>query len=212
MRSHALVQASFALALFSVAHPARAQQFEGVITANMLDQNATVTYSIKGAKLRTEMSMGPEMRAASIIDRAAAKMYLLLPMQQAYMERDLDTTLTSGRGQVHSDADFSWTGTHQTIAGIPCDDAVLKERDGMQLNMCLAKGIMFVAGTGMGARGTPRNNWQSRIQGGFPMRVQRVGEPKPLMEVTSVERRSLPDDLFGPPPSWRRMSMPMGRP
>lgn len=212
MRQFAVVRSVLAaVAVVAVAPVARAQQFEGVITATMLDQNATVTYAVKGDKLRTEMAMGPEMRTATIIDRAARKMYLLLPMQQAYMERDLDTTLTGERGQAHSDADFSWTGTHQTIAGIPCDDAVLKERDGAQLNMCIAKGITFVGGGGMAARGTPRNNWQSRIQGGFPMRVQRAGDPKPLMEVTSVERKSLSDDLFVPPAGWRKMSM-FGRP
>ena len=211
MRSHLLARsASIAVALFLLAHAARAQRFEGVITAKILDQDAVVTYSIKGAKLRTEMSMGPEMRAASIIDRAAGKTYLLLPMQQAYIERDLDTSRADERSRAESEAGFAWTGTHQTIAGVPCDDAVIT--DGTQLNMCIARGIMFVAGTGTGARGAPQSSWQSRIQGGFPMRVQRAGEPTPLMEVTSVERKSLPDELFAPPPSWRKMSMPMGHP
>ncbi|HVX38571.1 MAG TPA: DUF4412 domain-containing protein [Gemmatimonadaceae bacterium] len=208
MRSHPLTRSALtAFAIALLAQPARAQQFEGVIIANMSDQNATVTYSIKGEKLRTEMAMGAEMRAATIIDRAARKMILLLPGQQAYMERALDTGVVGGRGQAHTDADFSWTGTHQTIAGVPCDDAVLQERDGMRLNMCIARGITFAAGGGMMGRGVPRNNWQSRIQGGFPMRVQREGEAKPLMEVMSVERKALPDDLFTPPAGWTKMSM-----
>ena len=53
---------------------------------------------------------------------------------------------------------------------------------------------------------------QQRVQGGFPLTVQRAGDKEPMFEVTSVEKKKLSDDLFTPPAGWQKMSMPMGMP
>lgn len=199
-----------AVGMSITARDALAQQFEGVITAKM-HGDATIAYSIKGDKLRADMTTQGDMRMATVVDRGARKMYMLMPAQQMYMERDFDTTMAAGARQQAS-ADFSWTGTHQTIAGLTCDDATLKTNDGTQLNMCIAKGIAFAAaGPGLG-RGVPRDSWQSHVQGGFPLKVQRAGDATPLMEVTNVDRKALADELFVPPTGWRKMTMPMGAP
>jgi hypothetical protein len=211
-------------ALSLVAHSASAQQFEGVIVAKMKGDGAAaaVTYSIKGEKIRMDMGSESGIQAATIVDRAAKKMYLLMPQQQMYMERALDVDAAAVAAEPRSrTAHFSWTGTSQTIAGMHCDDAVLKDEDGTQLNFCIAKGLAFFGGNtgpmgvmgGTAGRGASRGTWQSQVQGGFPLRVQRVGDAEPLLEVTSVQKRALSDDLFTAPPGWRKIAMPtVGRP
>lgn len=207
----AFVLALAATTLVAAPRPAMAQQFEGVITARMHGDNTTATYSIKGDKLRLDMAMDGATRASSIIDRGARKMILLMHEQQMYMERDFDTTTVGGGVPQAGAADFTWTGTHQTIAGMSCDDGVFTARDGSRTNMCIARGISFFGGPGM-RRGPARDSWQSHVQGGFPLKVQRAGDDMPVMEVTSIDRRSLADALFAPPAGWRRMTMPMGGP
>ncbi len=199
-----------ALALLA---PASSQaQFEGVLTAKMNSERGPmdVTHSIKGDKMRMDMTMGRMGDAAMIVDKAAEKSYMLMPQRKMYMENDLSGAIAQAQSQ--SKADFKWDGTSQTIAGTKCDDATSKEEDGTVMHMCIAKGIAFHAASGGMGRGAQASAWQRAVQGGFPLKVQREGESQPLFEVTKLEKKSLGDDLFTPPAGWQKLSMPMGMP
>lgn len=199
----------------AVAGPAFAQKpFEGVIDAriNTPMGPATSSYSIKGEKLRMDMSMGNGMAMATIVDRAAHKGYVLMPARQMYMERDIPDSLAAAAPN-DAAGKFAWTGRTETIAGLSCEHATTTAGDGSKYDMCIAKGITFAGrgGGGMG-RGAMASGWQQQVQGGFPLRVQREGDPEPLFEATKVDRKAVANDVFTPPSGWQKMSMPMGMP
>lgn len=186
--------------------------FEGTIDATMHTQmgELNATYFLKDARMRTDMSMGTGIRTSMIVDPAAHRMYMLMPTRQMYMEREMPDSLLQSAGQQAANNKVTWTGRTETIAGVSCEHATATANDGSQLDMCIAKGIDFGGrAMMMGRRGAAGDSWQQHVEGGFPLRVQRVGDSTPLFEVTKVERKAVGDDLFTPPAGWQKMTMPM---
>lgn len=203
------VRALLVVGFAAAAHPARAQKpFEGIIDARIDTPmgSATASYSIKGDKLRMDMSMANGMASAMIVDAGAHRTYMLMATRHMYIERDLPDSMPVAARRSAAD-DVTWTGRTEKIAGLSCEHALLTEADGSRVDMCIAKGITYVGG-GMGGP-TP---WQRHALGGFPLKVQREEEPTPMFLVTKVQRKALGDDRFAPPPGWQRMTMPMGVP
>ena len=203
-------------ALAALALPAPAQQpFEGVITVRMSSEAGTQssTFSVKGEKLRMDLSAGGG-DVAIVMDRAAQKTYILMPSRQMYMEQNTPELAAPPAAQQQGpEAQVTWTGRKETIAGYECEHATVKGDDGSEFDACVAKGLAFFAQPqGPGARRGGGASWQRHIAGGFPLKVQKAGDAKAVFEVTKIEPRKLNDDLFTPSPGWQRMTMPGGRP
>lgn len=185
--------------------------FEGVIEAriNTPMGSATASYSIKGQKIRMDMSMAAGLATAMVFDRDAHVMYVLIPSRRSYIEREIPDTVpvTASKPSGHA---LVWTGKRETIAGLSCDDATVTEDDGAKIDMCIAKGVTYFERPGMAHRAP--GSWQEQVEGGFPLKVQREDEATPAFEATKVERKTLADDVFAPPAGWRRMSTPMDMP
>jgi hypothetical protein len=131
--------------------------------------------------------------------------------------------------------DIVATGQKETIAGHECEHYVFKTDDS-EVDVCAAKGMGWYlgsgAGGGMGAmggmmgrgRGNERSSgvpglsnaqlgkWREMYADGFfPLKVESKSPSGGMtMIVTSIERKSLPDSLFAPPPDYTEMKMPGG--
>lgn len=209
-----------AVALF-VALPAAAmaqQHFEGVVHATVTGDRGSqdVAYTLKGDKMRLDVNAGPMGSITMITDADAHKAITLVPMRQIYMERDVDTTL-SAEPQAKGQASIEWTGKTETIAGYQCEHATItSSTSDEKYDACIAKGLGNFLGAGMGRggrRGGGQGDWQRLVHGGFPLEVQKVGEPKPLFVVTKIDKQPVDDSQFTVPSGYTKMDMGMmGRP
>jgi hypothetical protein len=195
-------------------------QFEGIITFKTAagggpEQN--VQYSVKGTKIRMDMTVGPGMQVYSLFDGDTKTMDMVLPQRNMYMEQSVDAAQAQQNAAPQKKADIQWTGKKETIAGYECEHATITDDTGGQTDVCIAKGLgtfMSMGRGGMGGmrRGGPPQGggWESHVQGGFPLKVQKGGDV--IMEVTSIEKKSLDASLFTIPSGFQKMGMPMGRP
>lgn len=199
-----------ALALTASAAIVQGQAFEGVVHATIASPRGSqdVAYSIKGDRMRMDIAAMNGMEMAMIVDRPAHRMLMLMPSRQMYMERPIDTT-AAARLQGEPGTTIRWTGKHETIAGYDCEHAVATGRTGEQVDMCIAKGLgSFFAQQGMRPGRGAGAEWQRLVQGGFPLKVQQVGDSTAVFTVTKVERKPIDDAQFSAPSGWMKMEMP----
>lgn len=219
MDSLAVARTAAVALLVALPAAARAQQrFEGLVHVTVASQRGPqdVVYTLKGDKTRVDLDAGPMGTMSMITDAGAHKVTMLMPMRQMYMEREMDTTMYAGQ-QAKGGASVSWTGKTETIAGYPCEHATITSTtSNEQYDACIAKGLPnFFGGQGGMGRGprAAQNEWQRLIHGGFPLKVQKVGEAAPVFTVTSIEKKSVDDSQFAAPSGFTKMEMPMmGRP
>lgn len=164
--------------------------------------------------------------ASVIIDSKASQMIILIPQMQKYMVQPFGQQAPaaqyqgSGSGAPPSAArnnnsTFTDTGVKENIQGYPCEKYhVTTERESgdIWLTDQLGNFMGLFHGGGPGGRGsTPPAEWENALKGRaafFPMRVVMTG-PKGTtkMEVTAIEKGSMPDSLFAPPEGWQKFDM-----
>jgi len=200
-----------------------AESFEGRVhmdvTTTKKKEKMGMDYSMKDGKLRMDMQM-PESHGRSgggmggiIFDLPGKQMIILMDMggRKMYMRREIPQAAPQENGQVsaagHKMSPPVTTGRTEMIAGYEATEYRMTGEKGEVVELWLAKGLgPFMSFGGgnpmMGGRGaTPPPGWESfaRDGGGFPMRVvthNADGAETTRMEVTSVEKTSLPDSLF----------------
>lgn len=203
---------------------ARAQDFEGIVTARVkgMPGGGDMKTYMKGGKYRVEMAMPGQGAVAIIADPDAGETYILMPAQSMYMvmkmadaERMADSLI---RRKVGEESSLVATGKTDEIAGYRCE--YYRFRDGKAVNdVCLATGLgMFRGGASMFGGGMPGRSqkdspaWVRELmrKGAFPLKVtDSVGVA--IWEVTALEKKRLEASLFTPPANYQRMQMP-GRP
>src|ERR1043166_5869148 len=211
------------LAIAAVVAPIRAQSFEGIISMNLSQDRGSqneMRYLIRKGLMRMEVD-SPMGSVAMIMDPASGKTTMLIPERQMYMEISSDAgRIAEQVRQRGSNADMKATGKMETIAGFRCEHYLGTADDGKQFDVCLAKGIGgFMMGTPMGrvrggggGGGDGMSAWAKKLGTDlFPLRVQQVGGGV-VMEVTSIEKKSLDDSLFKVPDGYVNMTSMMGRP
>ena len=106
------------------------------------------------------------------------------------------------------------TSTKETILGYDCTKFVVTGEHGtteIWVTDQLGTFMGFYHGGGPGRRGSQEApEWESAMKGGgfFPMRVLgNTSKGQVRMEVTSVQKTSLPDSLFAPPDGWRKFDL-----
>lgn len=225
------------LPLAYLATPMPAQGFEGTITLKLdMGQQMQVNprYMIKGNKMAVVMTtnaggMGP-MEIRMITDMAAGKTIMLMPMPAGMagnmpgmadakgfkMEIPFDSIAASdSKDKVEVKA----LGTHQTIAGMKCDDYAVSSNGKVTENFCLSTDLgRFIFPSGRspfgGRRGSSAGEpaWAKVLaeKGGFPLKVWDP-DGKVQMEVLSVERGKVPDDTFAIPDGYVDPTAMFGR-
>jgi hypothetical protein len=137
-------------------------------------------------------------------------MYSVMPAQRVYMVMPLpDDAAPDGRPP-----EITKTGRRETVAGHTCEHYLVKS-ESQTMDVCLATDMpaMVMPGGGMG-RGGASAAWARALgkQPGFPLKVTVQGASEAMLEVTSIEPKTLDPALFAPPADYQRMQMPAGVP
>jgi hypothetical protein len=213
------------------------REFEGEITSKTFigDQTMETRYAIKGARNRVEMHFPPGSAQAGLMQSSVTLMDLssrtttmLFPKTKTYMSMnwgEMAEEMTKGAAK-DSTIDFpkvTSTGKTETIAGIPCEHWLI----GDKTDVCMAKGLGYFGGGGSGGILDKLKNLALRdkikgqldanpefakfVEGGaFPLKMANIenGQPKTIMEVTGVERKSLDDSIFTVPADYKKTEIP----
>jgi len=202
---------------------ARAQDFEGTITAKVrgMPGGGEMKTYLKGNKSRVEIT-APQGAMVIISDPAAGETYMVMPAQSMIMvmkmadaERMADSLIRRNA----SESSLTPLGKKDEIAGHACE--YYRYRDAKTAtDLCLAGGLgMFRGGApvfgGLSPGRTPSMPaWAKEMmrKGMFPLKVtDTVGVA--IWEVVALEKKPLEASLFVPPANYQRMQMPMmGRP
>jgi Domain of unknown function (DUF4412) len=196
--------------------PAAAQRpFEGVITMRVggdaVPQPMTMQYMVRNGALRSEVNTGG-MQGVSLFDPAKGEMYIIMPARRMYMVMPVPAEADARAGG--REPQVTKTGRKETVAGHECEHWTVKA-DTLAMDVCVASSLSPVLGLqgGMG-RGAGGASWTRLLpkNGGMALKVSRLGDSRPLMEVTKVEAKSLDASLFALPDGYQRMQMPGGPP
>jgi len=199
--------------------------FEGKVTMSVTtglkDGPQTVNYSIKEGYLRVDTATA-KGGGAIITDFKNKQILILMEQQHMYMVKDLNDLAAQPRPPSATAAptgaaatgttSFKDTGVKETILGYPCEKyEVTSPRGTTEIWATDQLGTfagLSMAG-GPGRHGTPPPAWESVIKGSgfFPMRVVSADGKGFRLEVTSVEKASLPDSLFMAPEGWRKLDL-----
>ncbi len=213
------------LALFSaMLAPAAslAASFEGKVTMKLSASGAPaqeIQYLVKGDKLRMEMPAQEGMKATVIIEPAKRQAVMLMDSEKMAMIMAMPDPATGGPGGQPSEAPkMEKTGEKEKILGQTAEKYVVTDQ-GTKSDLWLAEGLgAFVtfnpSGQMMGGRGgapAPKG-WERALAGKelFPLRVvsyDKSGKEASRLDVTAIEKKSLPDSLFTVPANYQQMDM-----
>jgi|HubBroStandDraft_6_1064221.scaffolds.fasta_scaffold44618_2 hypothetical protein len=206
--------------------------FEGTVAMAMNAPGAhgiDVTYYIKGghARMETKMQGHPNPDNVMLWDLSAGKMTSMFESQKSYVVMNMDAM--AGRGMPGSSPEsqtfpkLTDTGKQETIAGYPCHDWVIGDKQNMEV--CFAKGLgdfgLGSAGSGgllgrllspkMRAEAASHPEWAKIVDGGaFPLKTTMTenGKPTFTMEATNIQRKSVDDSMFTIPPDYKEVTAP----
>jgi hypothetical protein len=187
--------------------------FEGEIAMQMRRGSAaptTMTIKAKGDKLRLEMPAPIGEPRSAIYLGHENKMVVLLAAQKAAMDVNL---AAPGAPQPNTNAQTSAidkTGKKETIAGVTCEDWVIKDPSGSRTETCVADGLAYLDLDSLrrGTAGGPSWKAEMRANKTFPLRsveYDKDGKESTRVEVTEVKREKLDDSLFEVPAGYARM-------
>jgi Domain of unknown function (DUF4412) len=203
-----------------------AETFEGKVSMKMSSTNSkdpsqTLEYSIKEGYLRMEMGNAKGVGAV-ITDFKNRQMIILMSQQRMYMVKALPDPSTvqrppsaSGAPRPSSDVSFKATSSKETILGYECTKYEVTTSKGIT-DIWATDQLGTFGGVSMGGGGPGRHSqapseWETAIKGSafFPLRVVGMegGQEKFRLEVTSIEKTSLPDSLFMAPAGWQKFDL-----
>jgi hypothetical protein len=231
MKTCTLLRTGLAALFLSLASSVAAA-FEGKVDIKMTsardDGNLSMTYFVKGTRMRTEFKAPADKKGrsegafASIVNWETREMMVLMADEKMYMVHKIPDSALEKADKAQADSDFKPTGRKEKIAGIEAEEYVGKS-DGKRTEMWVTKelGKFMMANQGKGGGGPfggkkkdPGSAWARFAEQGdfFALRViQRAKENAPedfRMEVTKVERSAQPDTLFTPPADYQKFEMP----
>lgn len=192
----------------------------------------SIDFSMKEGFMRQDVQTDKSGSASIIYDTKNSKMIILIPQKQMYMVQPFGqqgpAPQYQGSGAVPppsasngNGSSFVDTGEKETIQGYSCEKyhvTTPKETSDLWITNELGTFMGLYHGGGPFSRGNQGGQapgeWENmlKMRGGFfPMRVIVHGDKGTTkMEVTSVEKESLPDSLFSVPEGWRDLSSMMG--
>jgi uncharacterized protein DUF4412 len=212
-------------------------EFEGEITSKTFigDRTMETRYAIKGARNRVETHFpqngaraGVMQKSVTLMDLSSRTTTMLFPETKTYMtmnwgEMAEEMTKVAGKDSPMDFPKVASTGKTETIAGLNCEHWMI----GDKTDVCIAKGLGYFGGGGSGGILDKLKNLALRdkikaqldanpeftkfVEGGaFPLKMSNIenGQPKTIMEVTGVERKSLDDSFFAVPADYKKTEIP----
>jgi hypothetical protein len=216
--------------------------FEGEITSKMsMGTDLEVRYAIKGTRTRMEThTLQSDQQAdvtqtsVTLMDLSSNTQTMFFPQTKTYTTVDWGEMAEEAADETGKDSSIDFpkvtsTGKAETIAGVTCQHWLI----GDKMDMCLAQGLGYFGGGSGGILDKVKNpalreKFKEQLDanpefakfveaGAFPLKIANVenGQAKTIMEVTSVERKSLDDSLFSVPADYKKTEipgMPVGKP
>jgi hypothetical protein len=190
-------------------------EFEGEITMHTTAAGTSndMVVQTKGDKLRfdTKAPTGDPMHG--VFDPTANKVVVYLDGTKTYMDMDFSKpgatpNVDGASGSVNK------TGKHETVAGYDCENWTVSDPTGKKTELCIAQGIAFfdVGGLKAGPSASPSALAKEfREKKSFPLRsieYDAAGKELSRMEVTKIEKKSIPDASFQVPPGYTKLQLP----
>jgi hypothetical protein len=124
--------------------------FEGRITLHTAEAKGAATDFTITAKtdvLRIDMPIsnakpGEIALGHAVYEHATNRVRLFFDSTKEYRDMDLSTRIAEDDGKGAPALESK--GSHQTLAGVPCDDWSVKTPDGGHTDVCLAKGLAYL--------------------------------------------------------------------
>jgi len=192
--------------------------FAGNVQMKMTDGRAsthTLTYSIKGNLVRTDVELAEGQTASAIINPDKDQMTMLLPSQQMYMVMPVRRTAAAA-GHDIDEVQIEKTGETEKILGYDCTKYLVKS-NGSTTEVWATDELGTFMGLGSSSgpfgRRQPSAAWEKALTGKnfFPLRVSTAPGDKTTsafrLEATAIKKESLPDSLFTPPENYRKLDM-----
>jgi len=193
------------------------QSFEGKVNIKLVSDGdvSFIDYLIKGNTFRMEMKDEEGESTASIImDMNEMKMITLMTEDKMYMEYPLEQTMEENEND-DSDGEIEEvriTNETREINGFNCQKLIYEDKENMEAWATTDIGNFMFYESPMGGSGIPEWYLAFSDAGFFPILViekDDSGEEESRWEVTSVEKKSLSEDLFVPPADYEKMEIPM---
>lgn len=198
-----------------------AASFEGKVNFKITTERGKaqeMSYQIKADKMRIEVPSQKE-GAAMIMDLGKRQTIMLMDEQKMYMVMAMpDAPAGQAPEPKGEEAKLEKTGLKETILGYVAEKFITTSQ-GKKTEMWLAEGMgtfmSMPAGGPMGGSrkgGSTGQEWERALAGKdlFPLRVVGHGDNGKetfRMEVTGIEKKSLPDSLFAPPDGYQKFDM-----
>jgi hypothetical protein len=199
-----------------------AETFEGTLSmkmtsANQKDGPQTINFSLKEGLMRTDVPTKQGTMSA-IFDTKNHTLILLMPQQRMYMERELPqpTPPPASNPAAANPSDYSLqdTGVTETILGYSCKKFIATGPKGSSeiwVTDQLGSFFGLYHGGGPGRRPEAAQAWETALAGRnfFPLRVVTTAGGKGTfrMDVTAVDKQSLPNSLFTAPAGWTKFDL-----
>jgi hypothetical protein len=205
--------------LASCSHPQTALGgFEGRITLHTTEATGAgteFTVTAKGDFLRVDVppsgaKPGDVALGHAVYEHATNRVRLFFDSTKEYREMDLSARIASddvGPGA----PSLEKKGSHETVAGLACDDWSVQTPDGGHTDVCLAKGLAYleIFRVHLGPHRTESSLAREyREHSTFPLEMVEYdagGKERARMRVTKIERTSVDDDAFALPTGYAKV-------
>ncbi len=163
----------------------------------------------KGDKLRFDTTTNGQA-ASALFDPQANKVVLVMDAQKAYMDMDFTAPSAAPNTDPRASA-VDKTGKHETVAGLDCEDWIVKDPSGKRTDVCIAEGLAFFDIDALRNGGGASWNKELREKKYFPLRsveFDAAGKEISRTEAVKVERRALDGALFDVPKGYAKIAAP----
>ncbi|GAB1488184.1 hypothetical protein MASR2M8_06290 [Opitutaceae bacterium] len=192
-----------------------AQAFEGRVTMTMKEGSSkpmVVNYAMKKDLIRFDMKADKGETASSIMNFAKKEMIMLMPSEKMYMVMPMQDLANAAKTAAETTSPLEKTNETEVILGYTCTKYIARDKDSVT-EIWAAEGIgMFAMGSANPMKPSPRNAWEAELveKGFFPLRVigkNNRGREQFRLDVTAIDKQSLPDSEFIAPADYQRFDM-----
>jgi len=214
LRAVLLIAIANAVALSACKKGGLGAGFEGEISLHTTRAGSPpvdMVVKAKKDKLRFDTTTNGQAGSA-IFDPAQNKVVLVMDAQKAYMDMDFASPTAPAPNADPKTSVTDKLGTKDMVAGVECENWVVKDGSGKRSEVCIAEGIAFFDLDGL-RNGSSASSWskQMREKKLFPMRnvdFDASGKEVSRTEATKVEKKSLDDATFEVPKDYKKITLP----
>ena len=196
-----------------------AANFEGTVRFKIesgKDKPMEMSYGLKNGLVRIDLQSKDGQAPAIIMDAAKQEMTVLMAEEKMYLVQALPKPKGADTPAASANVTLEKTGVTETIAGYVGEKYLIKSKD-FTGEMWLTDQLGAFMGMGepegpFGGKKSSGGSWEAALAGKnmFPLRVVNTtakGKSAFRMEVTSIDKASLPDSLFRAPADWQKFDM-----